>query len=125
MAVPSIVDMILQRISTPEGLNATARQLRGVAPPTGLDNTIRDAVTPPELRAPVGTGGATPAANPLAGGQLGMALLGQQQQAGTVAPPVPAPFVPPAATVPGQFVLRAPQGTPAPQSLLARALMGG
>lgn len=117
------LDKLLNRISTPEGLEATAQELSITAPPDvnalgqqagamqSLEDTIRQRIAP--------TGSGT--FNPQQAASLGQALM----QSGN--PPMPQQVMPaqiPPAQVPGQFILQPPAPVAQPQMSLANALRG-
>lgn len=121
-----MLEKIMNRISTPEGLEATAQQLSVVSPPDvsalaqqaggmqSLDDQIRQRINPGAPQAP--------GMNAAAMGGLGQALMqqAQPQAAPTQMPPTQLP----PAQIPGQFVMQSPTPTPSPQMTLAQALRG-
>ena len=121
-----MLDKILGRISTPEGLEATAQQLANVAPPNvsdlgqqagsmqSLEQLLQQRIDP--MAAPQ-----IPGFSAQTLGGLGQALTQQAQPQQAV--PV-APVQVPPAQVPGQFILKAPAQTPTPRLGLAQALRG-
>lgn len=121
-----MLEKIMSRISTPEGLEATAQQLSVVSPPDvnalaqqagsmqSLEDRIRQRIDPGVPQ--------TPGVDASAVGGLGQALLQQAQPQAT--PTQMPPMQLPPAQVPGQFVMQSPTPTPVPQMTLAQALRG-